>query len=401
MVTYPGDWDLVKLKDIGEIITGNTPSTENEKYWGKDYIWITPTDIDDRIIMDSSERNLSEEGFRVARQLPAGTVLVTCIASIGKNCILKKEGSCNQQINAIVPYNNYHNYYVYYLMEYSKDVLENLAGITATKILNKKTFENIQVSVPGFDEQKSIALVLTNFDEYINEIENLIYKKEAIRDGALEDLYSGNRRIRGFNGEWKKIKIGDFLEFKNGLNKNKEFFGSGTPIINYMDVYKNRSMTKEMINGKVTLSLEEIKRYEVKKNDVFFTRTSEIPEEVGISSVLLEDIENCVFSGFILRGRPKNELITPEYSKYCFSIKSVREKIIKNCTFTTRALTNGKQLSEIELLVPVDLKEQNQIAEIITTMDEEIKMLELEKNKIKDMKKGAMDDLLTGRIRLK
>lgn len=401
MVTYPSDWKEIKIGDTGRVITGSTPSTSNKHYWGKEYTWITPTDIDDRVFMYSSERKLSKQGFEISRQLPPGSVLITCIASIGKNCILAGVGSCNQQINAIIPSEKYDSRYIYYLMNFSKDTLENLAGITATKILNKKTFEAIKFCVPELSEQQAIASVLSNFDEHIDDLSELIEKKKAIRDGALEDLLSGRTRLDGFSGEWVDIKVGDFLEFKNGLNKGKDFFGTGTPIVNYMDVYKNRGLIKKDIKGKVNLSLGEIKRFEVKKNDVFFTRTSETPEEVGISSVLLEDISNCVFSGFILRGRPMNKLISPKYCKFCFSTDDVRHDIIKNCTYTTRALTNGNQLSKILLHVPFDIKEQEAIAEVLTAMDEEIESLEIEKEKMMQIKEGAMDDLLTGRVRLK
>ncbi|MBN1295595.1 hypothetical protein JXA80_02365, partial [bacterium] len=75
--------------------------------------------------------------------------------------------------------------------------------------------------------------------------------------------------------DWDLHTIGDYFEFKNGLNKAKEFFGYGTPIVNYMDVYKHSGLYKKDIFGKVTLSKEEIRNYQVKKGDVFFTRTSE------------------------------------------------------------------------------------------------------------------------------
>ena len=77
--------------------------------------------------------------------------------------------------------------------------------------------------------------------------------------------------------EWPKSPIGEILVFKNGLNKGKEFFGFGTPIVNYTDVYHNSGIKAEDVKGKVFLSKEEIRRFEVRKNDVFFTRTSETP----------------------------------------------------------------------------------------------------------------------------
>lgn len=199
--------------------------------------------------------------------------------------------------------------------------------------------------------------------------------------------------------EWSKATIGDFLEFKNGLNKSKDFFGYGTPIINYTDVYQNRELRRVDIQGKVCVSAGEIQRFDVKKNDVFFTRTSETPEEVGISAVLLEDIDDCTFSGFVLRGRPKNALLLPEYCKYCFSTSKVRNDIIKNCTYTTRALTNGKQLSAIEIPVP-SYVEQEAIAQMLSDIDRLISDLELLLDKKKDIFTGMVQDLICTKKKL-
>lgn len=198
---------------------------------------------------------------------------------------------------------------------------------------------------------------------------------------------------------WNTALIGDFLDFKNGLNKGKEFFGYGTPIVNYTDVYKKRGLKKADIRGKVCLIPNEIRRFDVRKNDVFFTRTSETPDEVGMSAILLEDVENGVFSGFVLRGRPKNDMFVPEYCKYCFSTEAVRNAIITGCTYTTRALTNGKQLSAIELPVPPK-PEQEAIAEALTDIDTLIVNLEKLIAKKKAIKQGAMQELLTGKRRL-
>lgn len=199
---------------------------------------------------------------------------------------------------------------------------------------------------------------------------------------------------------WNTATIGDFLEFKNGLNKGKEFFGYGTPIVNYTDVYKKRGLKRADIRGRVCLTPDEIHRFDVRKNDVFFTRTSETPDEVGMSCVLLEDVENGVFSGFVLRGRPKNDMFVPEYCKYCFSTEAVRNAIITGCTYTTRALTNGKQLSTIEIPVPPK-PEQEAVAAALSDIDTLIVNLEKLIAKKKAIKQGTMQELLSGSRRLK
>lgn len=200
--------------------------------------------------------------------------------------------------------------------------------------------------------------------------------------------------------DWELKKVGDFLEFKNGLNKAKEFFGDGTPIINYMDTFRYPGLKEENIQGKVTLTKDEIRRFNVQKGDVFFTRTSETVQEIGISAVLEEDIENGVFSGFILRGRPKNDSLSLKFKRYCFSSEVVRKQIVGSATYTTRALTNGRHLSKVFLPIPQTLAEQQAIATALSDVDELIRSLGWLIQKKEAIKKGTMQQLLTGNKRL-
>ena len=101
-------------------------------------------------------------------------------------------------------------------------------------------------------------------------------------------------RFSKFSEEWCKTTIRQNFEFKNGLNKEKEFFGRGTPIINFIDVYRLNAIYKKQINGLVELSNKEIATFSVEKGDVFFTRTSETISDIGMSATLVEDIDSCV-----------------------------------------------------------------------------------------------------------
>ena len=198
---------------------------------------------------------------------------------------------------------------------------------------------------------------------------------------------------------WPTIKIGDVFDFKNGLSKGKEYFGQGTPFISYVEVYKLNGLTAADIKGRVRLAEDEIRKLAVKKNDVFFTRTSETPEEVGYSAVLLEDVPNCVFNGFVLRARPRNNWLDPEYCKYCFSTKRVREEISKRCKYTTRAGITGRALSEIEIPLP-PIEEQRAISNTLTSMENYIDKLFQMIEKKKAIRDGALEDLVSGKTRL-
>ena len=123
-----------------------------------------------------------------------------------------------------------------------------------------------------------------------------------------------------------------------------------------MDVFSISGLRSGDIAGLVDVSRKEIDSFSCKKGDVFFTRTSETLDEIGVASVLLENIENAVFSGFVLRARPINDDLVDDFKKYCFASKSVRQQIVSKGTYTTRALTNGRVLSSILLVVPLRQK---------------------------------------------
>jgi len=194
--------------------------------------------------------------------------------------------------------------------------------------------------------------------------------------------------------DWEVIRVGDYFEFKNGLNKEKHFFGRGTPIVNYMDVFRTVGIIASDLSGSVTLTTQELRSYDVKKGDVFFTRTSETVEEIGISSVVLEDLTNTVFSGFVLRARPKNSRFELGFKKYCFSSTNVRKQISSTSSYTTRALTNGRLLSDVKIQIPRTRSEQIAISTALTEADALITNLEKLIEKKKAIKRGAIQDLL-------
>ncbi len=200
--------------------------------------------------------------------------------------------------------------------------------------------------------------------------------------------------------DWEEVELGDFLDFKNGLNKAKEYFGYGTPIINYMDVYKNAGLTTSDILGCVTVTKQELEAYSANRGDVFFTRTSETAEEVGITSVLLEDIPDAVFSGFVLRARPKKPTLSDNFKKYCFSSEIIRNQIVSKSTYTTRALTNGRTLSSVVLPIPSDEREQEAIAGALSDVDALIESLERLIHKKRQIKQSTLQELITGKSRL-
>ena len=198
---------------------------------------------------------------------------------------------------------------------------------------------------------------------------------------------------------WDAVLLGNLFVFKNGLNKAKRFFGTGTPIVNYMDVFERPGLRTDDLSGRVNLSPEEIKNFEVRLGDVFFTRTSETVEEVGLASVMLNEPCDTVFSGFVLRARPRDGRLDDRYKQYCFGHRAIRSQIVSNATYTTRALTNGRSLSAVWIAVPPK-PEQRAIAEALSDVDGLLATLEALIAKKRAVKQAAMQQLLTGKTRL-
>ena len=193
---FAGEWEKKKVSEVGEIITGSTPPTSNKTYWNGDIPWITPTDISAIRDIWCSERQITQYGLKVLRQLPANTLLVTCIASIGKNSILRKTGACNQQINAVIPDDKHNVDYLYYLIENDKFHLLSRAGITATNIVSKREFmEIVFVFPPTLAEQTAIAAVLSDMDAEIAALEQKRDKYKAIKRGMMQELLNGKTRL--------------------------------------------------------------------------------------------------------------------------------------------------------------------------------------------------------------
>ena len=192
---FAGEWEIKSVSDFGDIVTGGTPRTDVDAFWGEEYPWITPTDITSHRDMYRSERMITQDGLNSIRALPANTMLVTCIASIGKNAILRTRGGCNQQINAVLP-NIHHNAdFLYYLFTIHTQYLLSSAGMTATSIVSKKTFSELTFKVPPLREQTAIAAVLSDMDAEITALERRRDKTKAIKQGMMQELLTGRVRL--------------------------------------------------------------------------------------------------------------------------------------------------------------------------------------------------------------
>lgn len=278
-----------------------------------------------------------------------------------------------------------------------------------------KDVRHMYVPVPPRAEQDQIVRFL---DWKVSEINRLIgikknqingyreYEKKVINDKVLYGLQeaplreSGNHWVGKIPTNWKIIKLGKFCSFQNGISESGNFFTSGTPFVGYSDVYKHLELPK-YVKGVAKANEQQQEIFSVRKGDIFFTRTSESIEEIGMAAVCKHTIKDAVFSGFLIRCRPRMPLINEDYMKYYLQIPAVRNHFSSMMNIVIRASLGQNLLKQMPVVVP-PLKEQKEIAEfldamherflrLITTNEEEISMLE-------ELRSTLISDVVTGKI---
>ena len=373
---FSGEWETKSVSEFGNVVTGATPSTKVNTFWNGPYPWITPTDITSERDMTVSERMITQEGLNAIRTLPPNTVLVTCIASIGKNAILRTIGSCNQQINAVIPNSAHSAEFLYYLFQYNANYLLANAGITATNIVSKATFSNLVFKVPSLPEQRAIAEVLSDVDGLLNALDALIAKKRAIKQATMQQLLTGKTRLPGFSGAWETKRLGDVAQIKTGSKNNEDKDDNGQ-----YPLYV-RSAVVERINSYC-----------------FDGEAILVPGEGGI-----ENIFHYINGRFDCHQRVYmiNQFANDVFGKLIYYIMVLQfgKHAMKN---TVKATVDSLRLPTFQTFsfsIPKDVAEQRAIASVLSDMDAEITALEQRRNKTSAIKQGMMQQLLTGRVRL-
>jgi len=192
----PEDWEVGKISDYGEIVTGSTPSTLVKEYYGNDFPFVSPFDLGKAKVIIKTEKYISKEGASVARMLPANTILFVCIGStIGKTGVAGVQLATNQQINAIICEGSDFNF-VYYYLSFISDKIKQIAGTQAVPIVNKSLFSNVLVVVPRLKEQQEIGKILSSVDTELEDEENHKHTLESLKKSLMQILLTGKVRVK-------------------------------------------------------------------------------------------------------------------------------------------------------------------------------------------------------------
>lgn len=395
----PSKWDLLQVKQLSKVVTGNTPPTHEEKYFNGNIPWVTPTDISNSKYISKTNRTLSIEGIKKAKGIPADSVLVTCIASIGKNAVLKKFGSCNQQINAIVPSRLFNSDYLYYYFEGNKRRLQNLSGSTAVPIISKSRFESFKVLLPPLPEQQKIAEILSTVDEKIEVIEAQINQTTALKKGLMQQLLTkgiGHTKFKDsplgkIPESWEVVKLEDVIE---------KIVGGGTPSRDNLSCWNGNIPWATVKDLKKTI-IDETEEY-ITNEGLKNSASNLIPKNTLVIATRMALGKAVFFTKDVAINQDLKAVFPKDntFSKFLFywflNSADLLQSIGSGSTVKGLRL---EQLKSLNFLLP-HINEQKKISNILLSIDEKLNNLECKRKGFISFKKGLMQQLLTGKLRV-
>ncbi len=354
--------EKVKLGDLGQVITGNTPSKKNKEFYNsRDINFFKPGDIDENQInlLINSEEYISNTARDKARILPEGTVLVTCIGTIGKVGILTKESTCNQQINAIIPNERIDSKYLAYLIYNKKIYMQRKANAPVVPIINKTDFSNIEITICDKSKQIKIVNKLDKVQEIIDIRKKQIKQLDELIKSQFVEMFGDpienpkNNRI---------VKLSDIAEYWNGLTyKPTDVSKDGTIVLRSSNIQNSQLDYKDVV--RVNCNIKE-KQY-LKNNDILMCSRNGSARLVGKVAVIKDIEERMTFGAFMM-------IIRSEYYPYLFlyfQTDAFRNQIKSGATTTINQIT-GNMLNKIKLPLP-DMKDIKKFAEFVKQIDKQ------------------------------
>ena len=321
----------------------------------------------------------------------------------------------NQHIFKVIPTSGHDLAFTHHLLNYCLDGLAGQSHGTTMKHVKRSDLLPFKVFTPPLPEQRRIAEILDTLDQGIRKTEQVIAKLQQMKQGLLHDLLTRgideNGELRDperhpeqfkesplgrIPREWEVVKLASLGSFMNGINKPKHAFGQGTKFVNISDVYPEQLDTSGL--GRVSISAVEQERYRLIPGDVLIDRSSVKLEGVGYPTVFKKSDEAVIFCGFIIRFRPND----PEQGLFlCRQMRSrpFRLQVFKVATASANVNVNQAALGNLLLAMPTKI-ERVRIAEAEAIGNARIPKEQAQLAKLRSLKQGLMDDLLTGRVRV-
>lgn len=388
-------WNTVKLKDICDFIGGGTPSKQVENFWCGNIPWISSSDLIESSIWEINiTRHITAEAVAKSAThiCPRNTVLVVSRVGVGKVAIAPFEVCTSQDFINLVSKKHDARFLAYCIQNKMKIMAEKTQG-TSIKGVTVENIAQMEIELPPQEEQTAIAEALSDIDNLISSLQKLIEKKKAIKQGTMQELLTGKKRLPGFSGEWSKQQLGDICNIVNG----------GTPSTSIAEFWNGKILwcTPTDITSCSTKYIYTTES-KITESGLKASSATLLPKgalllcsRATIGEVRIAGNTICTNQGF--KSLVVHQNISNEWLYYMVHV--LKFNMLEKAIGSTFLEISKKDLAELDIIVP-EFTEQKAIAQVLSDMDSEIEQLEKKLAKYQQIKRGMMQELLTGRIRL-
>lgn len=373
------------------------------RFWGGDLPWVSAKDMKVPRLSDTIDHVTPLAVGNGTRLIQPGTILMVVrgmsLAHSFPVAIAERPLTFNQDLKAFVTKPSVNSEFILRWFQANQVMILQLAtdSTHGTKRIPTGDLLQTLIALPLPAEQRAIAAVLSDVDGLLGALEVLITKKRAIKRAAMQQLLTGKTRLRGYSGEWETKRLGEIGHFFKGRGVNRDDAQGGSlPCVRYGEIYTTHHDYIRTFHSWISPEVAATAT-QLRSGDLLFAGSGETKEEIGKCVAFVTDTE-AYAGGDIVILRPKSA--HPLFLGYVLNIPEVARQKASLGQGDAVVHISAASLAQVSLAVP-PVGEQAAIATVLSDMDVEIAALEARRDKTRAIKQGMMQQLLTGRIRMR
>ena len=402
----PDEWEALSLGEHSQIFRGGSPRPIQEFLTTSDtgVNWIKIGDVDaDAKYITATEEKIIPEGVSRSRMVYEGDLILSNSMSYGRPYIMNIQGCVHDGWLVIQKYDKaFDRDYLYYALSSNLTMQQYIAMAAGSSVqnLNKEKVAKVVLPKPEIPEQKKIAEILSDADVLITDLQKLIRKKKDIRQGTMQMLVTGKKRLNGYSGEWVKINLAKNSKLKARIG------WQGLTTADYLDEGYSYLITgTDFQDGQIKWNGCHFVNYDryvqdpniqVTDGDLLLTKDGTIGKVAYVTNLK----RPATLNSGVFVVKPITDAYTAHFMFYVLESSVFKEFLQQLSAGSTINHLYQKDLVKFDLFVPPTIEEQEAISEILFDMDSEIHKLEDKLNKYEEVKQGMMEELLTGKVRL-
>lgn len=400
----PEEWDDALLDRVAKRGSGHTPDKKHPEYWNGNIKWISLADSPklDRVYISDTFAKVTPAGIANSSAVvhPAGTVVLSRDAGVGKSAIMTTKMAVSQHFMAWRCGPDLDNHFLYYWLQSAKPKFERIADGSTIKTIGLAYFQALKIPKPPRNEQRAIAGALSDVDALLGALDRLIAKKRDLKQATMQQLLTGQTRLPGFSGGWEPLNMAHKSVLKarigwQGLT-TAEYLPTGTYYLVTGTDFSTGRINWASCPFVAADRYEQDRNIQLRANDVLVTKDGTIGKVAHVDKLPGPATLN---SGvFVIR--PKGNAYQPKFLYYILESAVFEDFLAKLAAGSTISHLYQKDFVSFEFLAPPTVEEQAAIADAIDHMDAEIEALDARRAKTRDLKHAMMQELLTGRTRL-